>query len=135
MDLLSRQELLDDLAHRVILPYAIMAVILALLAAGIYFSHLPDIHTDEEQPETIDNQKKRTSIFHFPHLILGVITLFLYVGVEVIAVDTIISYGAFQSIPLSMSKFFSSFTLGGMLCGYIVGLSAYLGISASAVPF
>ena len=35
-------------------------------------------------------QKSKTSIFQFPHLWLGVLALFVYVGVEVIAGDTII---------------------------------------------
>ena len=53
---------------------------------------------------------------------MGVLTLFLYVGVEVMAGDTIISYGAYQGIPLSTAKFFTSFTLVGMIIGYIIGI-------------
>jgi fucose permease len=51
-----------------------------------------------------------------------VVTLFLYVGVEVLAADTIISYGASQGIALSTAKFFTSFTLSGMLLGYLIGI-------------
>ena len=63
-----------------------------------------------------------TSIFQFPHLILGVVTLFLYVGAEVIAGDTIISYGYSQGIALSNAKYFTTGTLVAMILGYIVGI-------------
>ena len=53
---------------------------------------------------------------------LGVITLFFYVGVEVIAVDTITAYAASLEIPLSTAKFFASFTIVNMLIGYIIGI-------------
>lgn len=60
----------------------------------------------------------------FPHLLMGVVALFLYVGVEVMAGDTIISYGAAQGISLSTAKFFTSFTLGAMIVGYLIGIVA-----------
>jgi len=51
-----------------------------------------------------------------------VFTLFLYVGVEVIAGDTIVSYGASLGMPLSQAKFFASSTQACMLVGYFVGI-------------
>jgi glucose/galactose transporter len=130
--------LLDLLAHRVIWPYTIIAVVIVLLACWVFYSGLPELDTDPttETPndgvaapktaaaaKTVAAGKQRTSIFQFPHLLLGVLTLFLYVGVEVIAVDTIINYGASQGIRLSTAKNFSSFTLSGMLIGYLFGIS------------
>jgi fucose permease len=52
-----------------------------------------------------------------------VFTLFLYVGVEVIAGDTIVSYGASQGMPLSSAKFFASCTQACMFVGYIIGIA------------
>jgi FHS family L-fucose permease-like MFS transporter len=115
---------LDALAGRVIMPYVIMAIILVLLAVLIYFSGLPEIDMGVKDDAVITGDADKTSIFHFPHLLLGVITLFLYVGVEVIAGDTIINYGVSQGINLSTAKFFSGCTLSGMLAGYIVGIIA-----------
>jgi len=54
---------------------------------------------------------------------LGVLTLFFYVGVEVMAGDTIIRYGASQGIALSTAKFFTSCTLACMIAGYIIGIA------------
>ena len=77
---------------------------------------------DIEDPSTTAANTNKKSIFQFPHLLLGVVTIFLYVGVEVIAVDTITGYAASLNIPLSTAKFFASFTIVNMLIGYIIGI-------------
>jgi MFS transporter, FHS family, L-fucose permease len=112
---------LDALASRVILPYIIMAVVLILLAIMIRMAPLPEIE-DEDESEIHVSISSKTSIFQFPHLILGVLTLFFYVGAEVIAGDTIIRYGISQGIPISTAKIFTSFTLISMVLGYILGI-------------
>lgn len=118
----ARDTMLDVLARKVIWPYSLMAVMLIILSVAIYFSSLPEVDAEEEDSGSGAPAVEKNSIFQFSHLLLGVVALFLYVGVEVIAADTIISYGASQGIALSTAKFFTSFTLGGMLVGYIVGI-------------
>ena len=114
---------LQTLASKIIAPYLAMTIVMLVLAVLIYFSGLPEINPEEEVEEDVSTDSiQKTSIFQFPHLLLGAFTLFLYVGVEVIAGDTIILYGASQGIPLSTAKFFTSFTLGGMLLGYLIGI-------------
>ncbi|NOX86718.1 MAG: sugar MFS transporter [Chlorobi bacterium] len=112
---------LDGLASRVILPYTVMTVVLVLLGLMIRFSPLPEI--EEEQDDTADEAAAhRTNIFQFPNLVLGVLALFLYVGAEVIAGDTIIRYGISLGIPISTAKIFTSLTLASMIVGYILGI-------------
>jgi glucose/galactose transporter len=114
---------LNGLAAKVILPYAIITLVLIVLSAVIYFSTLPEI--DEEELDAAENdleKSTKTSVFQFPHLIIGVLVLFGYTGVEVIAGNSIIGYGAYQGIPLTMAKFFTSFTLISMLAGYLIGI-------------
>lgn len=114
---------LDELASRVIVPYMIIAAMLVLLAVVVLKSSLPDINDEGEDVEdTIDPGHKKTSVFQFPHLMLGVLILFLYVGVEVMAGDTIISYGKAIGIPLSTARFFTQGTLACMLAGYVIGI-------------
>jgi glucose/galactose transporter len=120
MDAVARAAELDVLAAKVILPYIIMAGILVLLAGLVRFSSLPDI--DEEEDESEADEKARTSIWQYPYLLLGVLSIFVYVGVEVIAVDTLIQYGNSLGFELSEAKFFASFTLTGMIVGYFVGI-------------
>jgi FHS family L-fucose permease-like MFS transporter len=121
---IDKKNQLDMLASKVIFPYCVITMILIVLAFIIYRSTLPDL---SEPPGDIDNSETQTlpaknSILNFPHLFIGAFTLFLYVGVEVIAGNTIIRYGTYQGIPLSTAKFFTSFTLIGMLAGYLVGI-------------
>jgi len=114
---------LDALASRVIIPYALIMVSLLLLAVFLYYSNLPDIDADKENAIGDEGESNKTNIFQFPHLLLGVFTIFLYTGVEVIAGNTIISYGVYLNIPIATAKFFSSFTIFAMLIGYVIGIS------------
>jgi FHS family L-fucose permease-like MFS transporter len=113
---------LNELASRVIVPYIVIVVVLLILAVVIYYSSLPEVDTDHEDESTAINNTGKTSILQFPHLLLGVLTLFCYVGVEVIAGDTIINYGSTQGIPLDTAKFFTTCTLFCMLIGYGAGI-------------
>ena len=124
-DLEKKSIVLQQIANKVIAPYAFMTILLLLIAIFIYRSGLPEIDPEKEEENTpIKNDLSKTSIFQFPHLMMGVVSLFLYVGVEVIAGDSIILYGASQGIALSTAKFFTSFTLSGMLIGYLIGIIA-----------
>jgi glucose/galactose transporter len=78
-------------------------------------------------------------LFDFPHVWLGALAIFVYVGAEVMAGDAIGTYGRGFNIPLDETKFFTSFTLAAMLAGYVVGFvtipryvsqQRYLAISA-----
>jgi MFS transporter, FHS family, L-fucose permease len=120
MDQIHKEIVLDQLASRVIYPYIIITIILLLLAIGIYFSKLPEVGNQDSNSSVKFNDGK--SIFDFPNLWIGVFTLFLYVGVEVLAGDSIISYGASQNIALSTSKYFTTATLFAMIIGYLIGI-------------
>jgi FHS family L-fucose permease-like MFS transporter len=114
---------LNALAAKVIVPYLVITAVLIILAVVIRFSSLPEVDEEEIEGETeVTGQQAKTSVLQFPHLLLGVLILFLYTGVEVIAGNSIIGYGAFQGIPLTVSKFFTSFTLISMLAGYLIGI-------------
>jgi FHS family L-fucose permease-like MFS transporter len=123
MSSLERVEELNNLAARVIVPYLVIVVVLLLLAIFIYFSSLPEIDTEHEDENVLLSNSGKTRITQFPHLILGVITLFLYVGAEVLAGDSIVSYGYSQHISLNTARFFSTCTLCSMIIGYIIGIT------------
>ncbi len=121
-DVMTRTTLLDELAQRVIMPYIVMAIVLVLLGLLLKFVHLPDIDTEAEDEAVGEANIKKTSIWQFPHLILGVIALFFYVGVEVIAGDTIIRYGQSLNIPMDSAKYYTSLTMLSMILGYLMGI-------------
>ncbi|WP_207534497.1 sugar MFS transporter [Desertivirga arenae] len=124
MSFSSRQATLDALASRVTIPYIIIGISLLALAFAVLRSSLPDINEDEDDQSRTSSHSSTTkrSIFSFSNLMLGVVALFLYVGVEVMAGDTIISYGKALGIPLSTARFFTQGTLAFMLMGYVIGI-------------
>ena len=122
MDDTARVLALDGLARRVIGPYGVMALVLFLLGLMIRFAPLPEIEEEEEEQAVSSDTGLKRNIFQLPHLILGVATLFFYVGVEVIAGDTIIRYGQSIGVPIESAKYFTSLVLIGMVLGYILGI-------------
>ena len=122
MDVIQKTAELDELASRVIVPYIIMAVVLAGLAVFIYYSNLPEVKPEENVEEESVSKNDGKSIFSFPYLWLGFITLFLYVGVEVIACDIIQIYGKSIGISMEVAKHFTTYTMIGMLAGYLIGI-------------
>jgi FHS family L-fucose permease-like MFS transporter len=120
----EKEILLNDLSRRVIFPYLIMAGVLVLLSVLIRKIHLPEIDTDNEEPSIMQGGAKKNSLFQFPHIVLGFIAIFAYVGAEVIAVDTIIPYGEFQGFTLKTARLFASYALTFMVLGYILGIIA-----------
>ena len=117
----SKAALLDGFAAKMHLPYLLMAGALVLVGIWVMRSALPEIKPAGANDEHAIGHRGR-SIFSFPHLWLGVLCLFLYVGVEVMAGDAIGTYGQGFGLPLDQTKFFTAFTLGAMLVGYLAGL-------------
>ncbi len=109
---------LDLLAMRIKTPYIVITVLLCLLALMVMLAKLPDVkNEDESQGET--TQK---SIFKIPYLWLGVFTLFLYVGVEVIAIDTLGLYAETQGISKTIAPMLGTFSLIALTIGYLLGI-------------
>jgi glucose/galactose transporter len=112
---------LDEIAARIVLPYGVMTATLFCLGLLVRFSALPELDPEVDAPGVTTDGR---SIFSFPNLMLGVLALFLYVGVEVMAGDTIGIYGQSQGLPLSEAKHLTSYTLICMVVGYIIGIVA-----------
>lgn len=118
----NRSLALNELIQRVIVPYFCVGILLFLLGLAVRFSPLPEIDTDQENDTLSQVNSQKTSIFQFPHLILGAIAIFLHVGTQVIAIDTVIGYAGSMNIQLMEAKIFPSFTLAATICGYIIGI-------------
>ena len=113
---------LDELIHRVIIPYASVGSVLFALGLIVRYSPLPEINTEQENAQVATANADKKSIFQFPHLVLGAIGIFLHVGTQVIAIDTIIGYANSMHINLMEAKVFPSYTLFATVCGYIFGI-------------
>jgi glucose/galactose transporter len=122
MDAGQKNIALNELIRRVILPYTFIGLVLVGLGAFIRYSPLPEIDTERESPEIAHANSTKKNIFQFPHLILGALAIFLHVGTQVIAIDTIIGYANSMHIPLMEAKIFPSYTLFATIAGYMLGI-------------
>ena len=93
-------------------------------AAFIYFSSLPNITEQLGEGDTVDTDlsRNKTSVFQFPHVWLGALAIFFYVGLEVLAGDVISLYGKNLGFADDRIKFFTSFGLTGLLVGYVASI-------------
>jgi len=105
----------NELASRLIVPYIVMAVLLGGLMALVKFSSIPELEFEKE------DEYDKDTIFHFPRVVLGAIALFFYVGIEVIAGDTIGLYA--QGLNVENATALTSYTMVFMVFGYLVGVA------------
>jgi FHS family L-fucose permease-like MFS transporter len=111
----ERAAALDALIRRVVVPYICVGVVLFGLGCLVRYSSLPEIGTEE-------TMEGKNSLLQFPHLILGAVAIFLHVGTQVLAIDTIIGYAGSMNIPLLEAKVFPSYTLMATIGGYLMGI-------------
>ena len=124
LDAVQRNIVLNELIQRVIVPYACVGAVLFAIGIFIRYSPLPDIDTEHESEEVALANSGKKSIFQFPHLILGVVAIFVHVGTQIISIDTIIGYAGSMNINLLEAKVFPSYTLFATVCGYLCGIIA-----------
>ncbi|NQZ82614.1 MAG: sugar MFS transporter [Colwellia sp.] len=113
---------ITSLANGLVDPYLGMAAIFICLAGLLKVAPLPELDNVNELTAEAENLGKNeaTSILQFPHLIFGAIAIFVYIGAEVIAGDTI---GLFASnLGIANSTSLTSYTMAFMLIGYALGI-------------
>lgn len=120
----ARAAELDLLASKVITPYTVIAIALTALAVILYFIHLPEIKEEEENVITDPAQAATSNIWQYPHMILGAVAIFFYVGVEVMSYDTFAGFGEALGYKLETAKHFASYTGYGLLLGYVFSIFA-----------
>jgi len=118
----QKEALLNELAARVVGPYTAMALLLAIFAILVKFSSLPnEIDIEKDDHETLKGFVKQIpDALKIRHLLLGIITLFVYVGVEVMAGDSLTQFG--RSLHLAYAPKLTAFTMAFMVFGYILGI-------------
>ncbi len=67
---------------------------------------------------------KKTSILQFPHLLLGVLALFVYVGIETLPMVSIIDFARATFGEVDNLQSYAKFVTMGLVAGYIFGVIA-----------
>jgi MFS transporter, FHS family, L-fucose permease len=70
-------------ANMVKVPYLVITGIFLLVAALVYFAHLPEVQPQEKDETGGDSPKGLSSILAHRHLVKGVVAQFFYVGAQV----------------------------------------------------
>lgn len=112
----DKQLKIEALANALVMPYVYMTIVLVVLGILLKLSSLPEL----DLSQSTDEECTEKSVWAYPQLILGVVTLFLYVGVEVIAGDTIGLFGSQLGVANATSL--TSYTMAFMVIGYLCGL-------------
>jgi FHS family L-fucose permease-like MFS transporter len=115
----DKERILDAYSLKIVGPYIVITLILLILAVMVYFSKLPEISETKKAANSTGTEiKSKPSVFQYPHLVLGVLSLFFAAACEVIPIDGMIIYSRALGIPISEARHFSSYTLYAMLAGY-----------------
>ena len=117
-----------DIAKAAI-PFGIAAGLIAIFALLMSFISLPEITAEGEGEggTTIDTDNeaiiainRKKSVWQIPHLLLGTMALFIYVGVETLPMASVIDFA--KTIGLDNPEQYSAFGPMGMITGYIVSI-------------
>jgi FHS family L-fucose permease-like MFS transporter len=100
------------------IPYLVIAGIFAIVAAAIYFTHLPDV-VDETAAGDSNLEPPSGSVFLHPHLIKGVLAQFFYVGAQVGVASFVIRF-AQHTVP-GMTQRVAAYYLLGHQLGFMIG--------------
>lgn len=127
LDSVSKSNALNSLALQLQRPYLYMGLIIMVLALLVKLSPLPEIDLDEEGNVTyLSIFKQMRNAFKRPQLVLGVITLMLYLSAEVLAGDSIGAFGKELGVYGTEGNFYlklTSFTMSAMVVGYVLGIT------------
>ncbi len=111
----------------IVLPFYIVTGILVVLGIFVYFAPLPEVKAegeDEDEAEESSYATGKTSIMQFPHLLLGVVALFLYVGIETLPMASIIGFAKASFGDAANLESFALLVTAGMVIGYVFGVIA-----------
>ena len=117
------KETTDTLISDLYLPFYIIIGVFLLLGVISLMAPLPEVKAAGEDPDSAEESSyaaSKTSIWQFPHLLLGVLALFLYVGVETVALGTLVDYATWLELPNASS--YAWISPIGMVLGYICGI-------------
>ena len=103
-------------------PYMMIGIVTAVILAIMFFLKLPEIKTGDGESENTDDKQYKSSAFKYPHVWLGSLAIFLYMGIEIGISSFFPDYAAKLGIQginaIDMLKYY----WGGLMVGRILGI-------------
>ena len=137
----EKSEMITALSNGLINPYIGMAIVFVVLAGLLKMSPLPELSSDDDEVEAVgdaEGAEGRTSILQFPSLILGAVTIFVYVGAEVSIGSFLVSFFAEPNIAgleESEAAKYIAYYWGGAMVGRFIGAAVMQKIEAGKALF
>ncbi|TVQ09662.1 MAG: MFS transporter [Bacteroidetes bacterium] len=116
-----------DINH-IIMPFFLVAGILFVLGVAVYFAPLPEVVAKgeevlEDNPETDSSYAKgKTSILQFPHLLIGAVAVFFYIGIEILPMASIIDFARITFGDEPNIERYAKYVTIGLVAGYLFGV-------------
>lgn len=105
------------------MPFYIIIAVFVVLGIISMLAPLPEVKAageDETAAEECPYAAAKTSVWQFPHLLLGALALFVYVGVETLALSTAVDYATTVGLP--GPDRYAWIPSVGMVVGYVCGI-------------
>lgn len=117
-DPVLREAILDQMARRVILPYAILALVLVAFGLYVRRSPLPDIVVPTDNAAAGSGRK---SILSYPYLMLGVVAMICHLGTQALCINTLVTSSVSLGTEISQAKLLPSMILFSTFVGFALG--------------
>lgn len=119
------------------IPYLILGLAFVLVAIFIKFSAVPNHidldHVAEEEAGSVDKVLHKSSAVQYPQLVLGMIAIFVYVGVEVSTASNLPAYmEQYLKIPTEKIAPYISLYWASLMIGRWTGAVGAFDVSMSA---
>ena len=122
---------LDIELNSLYLPFLVLIVLVGILIAALTQVNLPAIASAEKK----EGEVLEKSVWSFSHLALGVVAIFMYVGVEVAVGNNINLYAKSLDYkdPALLATIYWGLMLVGRLCGsFLSGISAQMQLTITS---
>ncbi|MEL6717622.1 MAG: sugar MFS transporter [Bacteroidota bacterium] len=114
----------EQQAEAVQVPYISLGIALFLLAGVFWFLKLPDMKDLDGMQEEATAMTNKKSIWEFPHLLLGALAIFMYVGAEVSVASfltSLLGEDYIAGLQAEKAGRYLSFYWGGLMVGRFLG--------------
>ena len=105
-------------------PFVILAVIAAVILVVLFFLKLPEIEEEEGNNQAEIPKKYKTSAFKYPHVWLGSLAIFFYMGIEIGIPSFFADYSKQLGVDLTAVQRtdWLKYYWGGLMIGRLIGI-------------